>query len=182
MADKKQFGRGCKYSYKEVMLMFKTFQELDKSGDGKISIKELNTQLPKVDHSREQLNERTIIRSLDKDKDGLVTFDEMLQSLYPKATQKELKIMYHWAYPIKEEAVETGFKLSEEQRKELEEMFRIYDKDSSGGLDYNELIVMAKKTGYDDDEVEQLFKMSDKNKDAKIDLEEFVEMMQSMYM
>eukprot|EP00798_Chlamydomonas_sp_ICE-L_P024888 gene24888-10553_t len=159
----KSFGAGSKYSHKDVMLLHQTFCSLDKSGDGQISIAELQVSLPKVDHSKHQISELQVVRSLDVNKDGMVSFEEMLKRLYPLANAKEIKVMYKWAYPDPEEApVDPGFVPTAQQLQDLKDMFKIYDKNNNGGLEYKELVEMSGSVGYDPSELDSLFKASDK--------------------
>ncbi|GMH40517.1 hypothetical protein BSKO_08421 [Bryopsis sp. KO-2023] len=65
---------------------------LDGSGD--VDWKELNSSI--ASYGLDPLPFQT----LDKDKNGKITFQEYLETYYPLATKQELKVMKQWAYPV----------------------------------------------------------------------------------
>lgn len=79
-----------------------------------------------------------LAQALDVNKDGKLTFDEVLQKFFPLANPKELHVMLHWAYPTPhapKPQLEKAFQLKEEQQVELRDLFTLYDTNKNGRLE-----------------------------------------------
>jgi len=62
---------------------------------------------------------------------------------------------------------------------ELRQAFKVFDMDSNGFIDANELKITMFNLGENlgDKDIKHMIKLADKNKDGKIDYEEFIRMM-----
>ncbi|XP_054550500.1 troponin C, slow skeletal and cardiac muscles [Tenrec ecaudatus] len=65
---------------------------------------------------------------------------------------------------------------------ELSDLFRMFDKNSDGYIDLEELKMMLQATGetITEDDIEELMKDGDKNNDGRIDYDEFLEFMKGV--
>ncbi|KAG1677553.1 hypothetical protein FOA52_014451 [Chlamydomonas sp. UWO 241] len=174
---------GVKYSKKEVLTIYNLFKSYDVNNDGKVTAKELSQAMKRPDIHRLPMNESAFIRSMDVNKDGILTFDEVLVRYYPAATSKELKAMYLWAYPVTSAlgAPPPDWEPTKTELDEIRSMFLLYDANKNGVLEWKEVQDMAKKTGYDEFEVDALFRGADLNGDDTIGFDEFVQMVKYSY-
>ncbi|GAX72601.1 hypothetical protein CEUSTIGMA_g57.t1 [Chlamydomonas eustigma] len=183
LKNSKKLGDGSKYSKKEVKELYDFFSELDIKGTGKVTGQEILAKKNKL-KLPDALSPVDFVRAMDRNHDGIVTFEELLKTLYPYASQHELKVMYRWVYPEsapEEVHIASTFEPTAEQLWELEQLFKIYDKNKSGGLEYKEVLDMALAAGYDSEEIAIMFHDADINKDEVISFDEFVQLMKSSY-
>lgn len=137
---------------------FKTaFEMFDEDGGGDISTAELGRVLNLLgwNPTRNELNE--IINTVDASQSGAINFEGFLQ------------LMVTWMKDDKTKNTED----------ELKEAFRVFDKDGSGYIEWEELKYVMQGTGepLTDEEVTAMMKEADKDGDGRIDYEEFVAMM-----
>ncbi|CAK88109.1 unnamed protein product (macronuclear) [Paramecium tetraurelia] len=136
----------------EISHLGKLFKQLDKNGDGVLTIEEIREGLTGMsdDQSKELAN---IIKSIDTDGNGNINYTEFLAATMEKQ-------LY-----MKEE--------------KLYQAFKMLDLDGSGKIDKKELQQVLGKAEkiinekYWDD----MIKEADKNGDGEIDYNEFIEMM-----
>ena len=117
----------------------------------------------------------SMFASLDGDKSGTVTFQEVLSILYPLAKKSDLEKMlaYTRAKPKKKDVVKK-FTLTKEQEDEMGELFEMYDTDKSGSLSVRELTAAMTATGtFTREEVERIFEAADDDQSNEMDLAEF---------
>mmetsp|Transcript_16888 Transcript_16888/g.50634 ORF Transcript_16888/g.50634 Transcript_16888/m.50634 type:complete len:181 (+) Transcript_16888:323-865(+) len=171
---------GVKYSKKDVLALFATFNKFDRNKDGSISVKEMYDAV-KLDDYRLPMNHLEFLRLMDANKDGTITFDEFLLTCYPNATPQERNIMYSWAIPEKPAKEPSMWTPKAEELEEIKSMFMLYDTNKNGVLEWQEVATMAKNTGYDEDEIDALFNKADLNNDKVIGFDEFVEMVKHSY-
>ena len=86
----------AKYSMHEIISLKKIFDEMDKDGSGKISVKELAMSFNKMEFK----NVVSVFDSIDSDSSGSISFEELLHASYPLATSAEYQIMLSWAFPL----------------------------------------------------------------------------------
>lgn len=133
------------------------FDMFDEDGGGDISTKELGRVMTLLgwNPTRSELDE--IIRHVDTDGTHAINFEEFLN------------LMVSW---IKDDK-------SKNSEDELKEAFRVFDKDGSGYIEWEELKYVMQGTGepLTDEEVTAMMQEADKDGDGRIDYEEFVAMM-----
>ena len=114
---------------------------------------------------------QALFKALDRNRDGKITFKEAVQFIYPKACDSEVDAMVRWAYPDKPK--DEGRKgPSTEQEAEIRAIFRLFDKDGSGGLDRREL-ASALQSGFGLCEIEEMHREFDLDCSGAIELGEF---------
>jgi len=193
----------AKYSKKEIMILFDLFGEQDDDGGGSITISEFKAHFKKRNEdnarydgksksfaqrraARAGLDLATMVEpmfmALDKDQSGTITFFELLKLLYPMANDQDFATFKNWCYPDKP-VEKIHYVLSDDQRGELKEMFRIIDKDRSGELTVEELMKMFSgssitgETGVNEDELKKFFAEADYDNSNLINLVEFESLM-----
>jgi len=197
---KKPKAASSKYSQREIKDLKKVFDEYDKDRSGKISLAEFTDSLKKkkADSApragqKSTLAQRKaqegisifdlsegVFHELDIDGDGEVTFLEILKLMYGKfATKEEMETMMGWVADAPEPEPEPEPELSDEAKKQINSIFKLYDKDKSGTLTIKELTMALEKTGIEKDEIKGYFKDFDQDGNESIDKEEFMKLMKS---
>ncbi|PNH12752.1 Calcium-binding allergen Ole e 8 [Tetrabaena socialis] len=121
-------------------------------------------------------------RTIDLNKDGVLTFNEYLRRLFPHATEREFAAMQEWAFPTKPVAVqEPTFEPTSEQLEEIRKMFSMYDSNHNAKIEMTELLSLSERCGFSQADIASLFKASDKDANGSISLAEFVELMKVSY-
>ncbi|CAD8132757.1 unnamed protein product [Paramecium octaurelia] len=136
----------------EITDLGKLFKQLDKNGDGVLTIDELREGLTGVTDSQ-QKDLANIIKSIDTDGNGTINYTEFLAATMEKS-------LY-----MKEE--------------KLYQAFKMLDLDGSGKIDKQELqTVLGKSEKVIDEKYwDDMIREADKNGDGEIDYSEFIEMM-----
>jgi len=122
----------------------------------------------------------SLFRAMDANNDSRVEFAELLRLLYPFASESELQTMLSWVATIEPEVTINEFTLSDEQRRDVHSMFRMYDKDNSGQISPAEFRQAMKRCGLDAAETEALFEQGDVDGNQSIDLAEFTALMRQI--
>ena len=144
---------------KDVINACKLFNQIDKSGDGKISKKELYNGLSgRIKSDTLESDIDSIFKNLDMDNNGYIEYEEFVRA----AVSKE--------YFLTENVLRFAF--------------RFFDKDNSGEIDFNEIKDLFSKSIEDKNNVDQvlshIIKEVDINNDGKINFEEFSIVMKKM--
>jgi Ca2+-binding EF-hand superfamily protein len=135
--------------------------------------------------------------SMDSDKDGDVTFKELIKGVYPGASRSDVATMVGWkeqadtveranAPGAKEARKKLAGAFSVQDKAQTKELFNLYDLDGDGVLEFDEikslLESVAGSTGSKysdaDREVRRMFDQMDTVKDGKLSLDEFMAMME----
>ncbi|XP_067880499.1 troponin C, slow skeletal and cardiac muscles-like isoform X3 [Heterodontus francisci] len=130
------------------------------AADGCISTKELGKVLRMLGQNPTPEELQEMIDEVDEDGSGTVDFDEFLVMMV-MCTKDESK---------------------GKSEEELAELFRMFDKNTDGYIDLEELKGMLEATGecITEDDIEELMRDGDKNNDGKIDYDEFLEFMKGV--
>ena len=138
----------------EINNLKNVFSAFDKGKDGQISFEELRQGLIQLKSNR--ISEQDIIflfKALDVDQNGKIDYSEFIAGTLQKAN-----------YLRNDRLLET---------------FTNFDKDKSGKISKEELLVALKAEKSQEKEIERLIKQVDKNNDGKIDYNEFLALMQN---
>ena len=138
----------------EINNLKNVFSAFDKGKDGQISFEELKQGLIELKSNR--ISEQDIIflfKALDVDQNGKIDYSEFIAGTLQKAN-----------YLRNDRLLET---------------FTNFDKDKSGKISKEELLVALKAEKSQVKEIERLIKQVDKNNDGKIDYNEFLALMQN---
>lgn len=121
-----------------------------------------------------------LFSQMDKDGDGEVTFRELLEVLYPLATENEKKIMLEWVQPEPEPEPEPEVTITEEEKQELQDIFNLYDKDKDKKLTLKELQGALQATGMLNQEIKDMFEKHDSDNNKSLNFDEFIGLMRTV--
>ena len=95
-----------------------------------------------------------MMKKVDKDGSGSIEFDEFLQLMSEKISERN---------PLEE----------------LKKVFRIYDEDDSGTINFDNLkkVALELNEPLTDDEIRDMIKEADKDGDGEVNLDEFLTLM-----
>ncbi|KAG2498880.1 hypothetical protein HYH03_003072 [Edaphochlamys debaryana] len=175
----KKVASGTKYSRAEVLELKAIFDKHDQDHNGVVTVQELIDSLESEKKLTRQ--ELSAFRTIDINKDGVLTFDEYLRRLFPYANDREFAKMLDWARPKSSAKQEVTFEPDPAQLEEIRKMFKMFDKNNNGVIDKTELVAVAERCGYDSKDMEDLFKISDKDLSSTISFDEFVQLMKTSY-
>eukprot|EP01083_Nonionella_stella_P242036 844632_1 len=132
--------------YREAFSLF------DKDGDGSISADELGIVVRTIGMNPTELEVQDMMKELDKNKDGVIEFDEFLDMMS---------------------------QMDDPDPNEIRKMFRKFDTDGSGGLSLQELRhgIKSLGVGVTDEELDEMLRDADTNRDGEISHDEFMRMM-----
>ena len=127
------------------------FALFDKNGDGCISVVELGTVMRNIGQNPTDSELRDMINEVDVDGNGTLEFEEFCNLM-----ARQMK--------------------DSNQENELEERFKLFDRDGNGLIDRDELQQVMRQLGekLTDDEIEEMIQEADRNGDGMIDYKEFV--------
>ncbi|OMJ79323.1 hypothetical protein SteCoe_20664 [Stentor coeruleus] len=132
--------------------LYKSFKELDKNGDGKISTEELFQAYKKMMKNNDALKEvQKIMATVDLNGSGYIDYSEFITA----SLKKELLI----------------------NNDTLNLAFKAFDIDGSGKISISELKEVLGLVQDSDENISKLLKKVDENGDGDIDIEEFKNMM-----
>ena len=135
--------------YKEVFDIF------DDTGDGKISNDEIGKVMTGLGETVTKEKIDALIAEIDYDLDQHVDFQEFLCLMVKTLATAEL------------------------QEEELVTVFKRFDKDKDGELNWSDIKLMFNELGYEmtDEEAQDMIHFFDTNDDSQINFEEFVQLM-----
>ncbi|XP_048764701.1 calmodulin-A-like [Ostrea edulis] len=141
------------HSEEQIEVWRESFDIFDKNKDGHISLHELDTVVRSLGLNPSMKNLRTFIKEIDQNQDGKIQFEDF-------------KILMSKFYVSQS---------PEEQQKDIEGAFKIFDKDGNGMIEKSELLRVATTMGepLTDEEAEQMIKIADTNNDGLINYKEF---------
>ena len=137
----------------EINNLKNVFSAFDKGKDGQISFEELRQGLIQLKSNR--ITEQDVVflfKALDVDHNGKIDYSEFIAGTLQRANYF--------------------------RSDRLMEAFTNFDKDKSGKISKDELLVALKAEKSQEKEIEKIIKQVDKNNDGKIDYNEFLALMQ----
>jgi Ca2+-binding EF-hand superfamily protein len=140
----------------DIMMAFKL---LDKNGDGRISIKELQEVFTNLNFKFTGAQLKKMVSTIDIDGDGEVDIDEFTAMMSEQASSNE--------------------KISLSPEDELKEVFKLFDTDGNGKISPMELAQTMKALGENlsPEDIKSMMSEVDENNDKQIDFDEFKKMM-----
>ncbi len=140
---------------KDIKHLKDTFKQLDKNGDGSLTLEELRSGLADVKNGEEIL---ALMQAADTDHSGTINYTEFL------AATMDAQIF------MREENLRTAFQM--------------FDKDNSGKIDATEVKALLEGDEFKDQistgQIDKIIGDVDVNGDGEIDFEEFLQMMRKM--
>ena len=132
-----------------------TFKQLDKNGDGSLTLEELKVGLADVKNGEELLE---LMKAADTDNSGTINYTEFLA-----ATMDAQVFM---------------------REENLRQAFLMFDRDNSGKIDASEVRQLLGGEEFKDqiamEQVDKMITEVDVNGDGEIDFEEFLQMMRNL--
>jgi len=141
-------------SEEQIAEFKEAFSLFDKDNDGTITTKELGTVMRSLGQSPTEPELRDMINEVDADGNGTIDFEEFLSMMSKKAGHQD------------EDA-------------ELQEAFKVFDKDQSGKISKTELRQVMQSLGekISDAELDEMIREADVDGNGEIDFAEFRKMM-----
>jgi len=132
------------------------FNLFDQDGDGKVTTQELGEVMKNLGQNPTDEELRDMINELDRDGNGTVEFNEFLAHITAKQTEAD-------------------------DEDEMQQAFKVFDKDGNGFIAPDELRQVMSSLGESltDEEVEEMIKEADTDGDGQINYMEFVKMMKA---
>lgn len=133
------------------------FSELDKNGDGLLTLAEIRTGLEKAGLTETLQGLEETLSSIDADGSGVIDYTEFLSAALDREQYEKEDIL--WS------------------------AFRVFDRDNDGKITKDELLAVLNRNADDDDDTNrdktlvEIFEDVDKDGDGEIDFEEFKKMM-----
>ncbi|XP_033736501.1 calmodulin-like [Pecten maximus] len=126
----------------------------DLHDNGKVTVENLMLVMKTLGMNPTKEEVEDILKDMDIDGDGMINFDDF---------SKRMKVEME----------------STEEEAELRNAFKLFDKDKSGKIDFEELRVALSSIGESltDEQVQKMLQEADRNGDGEIDYEEFITMM-----
>ncbi|GMH65991.1 hypothetical protein TrLO_g8833 [Triparma laevis f. longispina] len=159
----------------DVELLRQIFSGIDENMDGIIDVGEFYLSLKSTSLEDSAL---ALFNKVDKDKNGQLTMQELIQHLFPFAEGEDVENILAWV-KNGDTGPSTIFKEGEEED-EYRSLFREYDKNGDNKLTVKEIAsVMSETNNLDKKECEKLFLDLGKTKRDVIKEDEFVGMLKS---
>ena len=137
------------------MIYKESFDVFDKDGDGTITSKEFGSVMRSLGQNPSQAQLQVMIEEFDKNNNGKIDFLEFCEIMVKKAGDYTMSL------------------------KDVENAFKVFDKDGSGFIEIDELRDLMMNLGekLTEEEIQAMMQFADIDKDGKIDYHEFVIMM-----
>ncbi|XP_006819033.1 neo-calmodulin-like [Saccoglossus kowalevskii] len=156
-SDQQSAAMDDELSMEQIADLKEAFALFDKDGDGSITVKELGIVMRSLGQYPTEAELQDIVNEVDADGDGTIDFDEFIDMMTKR--MKRLKDVD----PIKE----------------LQETFRVFDKDNDGFISNEEIRHIMKSLGVilTEEEGEEMIKEADADGDGLVSFQDFVKMM-----
>ncbi|XP_065885394.1 uncharacterized protein [Dysidea avara] len=130
------------------------FDLFDADGSGKIDAKELKVAMRALGFEPKKEEIKKMIADIDKDGTGTIDFNQFLQMMTVKMSEKDSK-------------------------EEIIKAFKLFDDDDTGKISFNNLKRVAKELGENltDEELQEMIDEADKDGDGEVNEAEFLRIM-----
>jgi len=174
------------YSAKEILDLKILFDSMDTDGNGRINLREFLTH-PKWQSNHLSTTAGSVFNTVDRNRDGNINLKELLTVAFPAANRGNLKDMEEFLQdasdpkPVKNVRER---KLSDQEIKEITEMFKVFDLDGNGQISLKEIVQTTggESSVLGENDLSMLAEKFDKDGDQMLDLEEFKELMKDQYL
>jgi len=193
---------GPNYTPADVKFLSAVFHKLDANDDGAVCLQEWRDSIEKrrrnslagttldgnsVDGSQNNMDlgmNENFFQIIDRDCSGDVSVSEFVAAVFPKANRNMKKLIeqvVNLTRPCKYKEVAISA-LSLESKKEIESMFRTFDKDRDGKVTFEEIceIITLDSVGIQsllsEEDIKNIVFLADKDGSHQLDLAEFVSM------
>merc|ERR1711994_598024 len=141
-----------RFSQAKIAEMRNAFQLFDRDGDGTINAKELGSVMKTMGMQPSEDSLARMIKIADTDGGGVVEFQEFMEMICDQ------------------------MEVSDE---EIEEAFKMFDRDNSGTINHNEVKHVVTKLGMKmtDEQIADMIKIADKDGDGDVNYLEFMRLM-----
>jgi len=175
------------YHESEVRYLYEMFCKMDPDQSGAIDILEFYMN-PEWRDSPILASLGSIFESMDEDENACIELNEFLSCFLPLADRSEINAMMRYLGSLKKEHIDKVVEkesskkneLSTKSLEEISEIFRQVDSNGDGVLEFNELKVVAAKTGFvTEEELEAMmneFASKRENGSSLLTKEDFIEM------
>eukprot|EP01147_Barroeca_monosierra_P010650 gene10650-2764_t len=130
------------------------FELFDTDGSGSIDAKELKVAMRALGFEPKKEEIKKMIADVDRDGTGTIDYNEFLQLMTQKMSEKDTK-------------------------EEILKAFKLFDDDMTGKISFKNLKRVAQELGENlsDEELQEMIDEADRNGDGEIDQEEFLRIM-----
>jgi Ca2+-binding EF-hand superfamily protein len=176
------------YTAKEVLGLRKLFNEIDDDASGQIDVDEF-VNATALQGSHIFMNAASMFGSIDRDESGSISFGELLAVSFPSASSENVRDMLRFVKSHEsQEHMKTKISLSNTQMDEINNIFQLYDVDSSGGVSTEELYDAmigsnpAMRQIFSLEEMDKLVRQYDDDGNATLELEEFTKLFKDNFL
>ncbi|KAG0309777.1 calmodulin-like 3 [Dissophora globulifera] len=151
------------FSESQIVTIKQQFYAMDKDSDGLITEAEFIEVLKGSDRNPDDYEVQKFFSKADKNKDGKITFNEFLDACQTLGLGSSLPV---------------SGKPADKDPKEVDAIFRSFDRDGDGLITAKEIDSVLKAQGEkpSESDIQDMIKSADKNHDNKVDREEFAKM------
>lgn len=144
------------YTPELIQIIRKAFDDVDKDHDGKIPVKDIGQVMNALNDKISDSELKKMLKELELTSSSSIKFDEFIYILTRKMRETDAE-------------------------EELQEAFKVFDRDGDGKIPKDELSLIMKSIGepLSQEELDQFIKEADTNKDGYIDYAQFVHLMLS---
>jgi Ca2+-binding EF-hand superfamily protein len=176
------------YGIKEVLELRKLFNSIDEDASGSIDVEEfVNSPALKSTHLFD--NAASMFSSIDRDESGTISFAELLTVAFPQASRTNRKKMLKFVKEHEsQEHMKEKISLNTDQLDEINEIFKMYDVDASGGISTEELYDAmvganpAMQEIFSLEDMDKLVRQYDDDGNSTLELEEFTKLFKENFM
>lgn len=144
------------YTPELIQEIHKHFDSVDKDHDGKIPVKDIQLVMKSFEEQISDSDLKKMLKELEISSSGSIKFDEFIYILTRQMRENDAE-------------------------EELQEAFKVFDRDGDGKIPKDELSLIMKNIGepLSQEELDAFIKEADTNKDGYIDYAQFVHLLLS---
>lgn len=144
------------YTPELIQEIHKHFDSVDKDHDGKIPVKDIQLVMKSLEEQISDSDLKKMLKELEISSSGSIKFDEFIYILTRQMRENDAE-------------------------EELQEAFKVFDRDGDGKIPKDELSLIMKNIGepLSQEELDAFIKEADTNKDGYIDYAQFVHLLLS---
>jgi len=171
--------KGRSISKVDFNSMKKIFIDFDKDNSGTVTYQEFLKSLGEKKELQKQAG--SIFSQMDKDGNGEMSFPELLQAFYPQATEEDIARTIEKYTPKVVVAEKPEVVLTEEQREDIEAMYKMWDKDGDCKVSKTELRDACQNLGIEEETINEWFATYDSDGNEELELEEVMGLLKEFF-